>query len=503
MFESEEVLDDHEDSEHLEEKFHDVELELEGLEREFDELEEPPKDSGKQSGEPPEESLKQPEAPAGGLEELLSFDECSFEGANVDLDRIQELMDTFDIFDDGPVVYDDGHEDDGYDVTHASSTFAAAPMSSTSVIDTIVIDDVSDDNEDIPGLVDTHFRHMEQFHADKRQRKRRRTRRKQPPIDFSIPNHPRHLLSHAAKSRGVTPKALKLMIASGLPMVVLNCLVFLQSVSPSEEAIATTGSELFAGAKTVALAWRQQGHKASTFEINDSQVFQNILLPEGWLSAILMVRNQEPGSLTHIATVCSTWIYLSRASTKRALAFPEGDTNMLVVQQANTMTARIAIIIILVICLGGIPVHEQPITSLLSACKFMVWARNIARGVLDHYWIRMYTWMGAFGAELQKPTELICTQRWIFKLKRKLTADMKELLLASRAVENLPHDQDTLKRRVTGSRDGLKESQTYPLDRLCHSSTQILLHNSSPRVLHSLSPKGLHRIFLLRDQTQN
>ena len=92
---------------------------------------------------------------------------------------------------------------------------------------------------------------------------------------------------------------------------------------------------------------------------------------------------------------------------------------------------------------------------------YFIWARNTIREVLKQSWRRVFTWMGAFGAETQKPTQLISNGMWVEKLMRTMDKDQKQTLLAVQGVQHLSHDPATGQRRVSGAA-GLKDSQVYP-----------------------------------------
>ena len=297
------------------------------------------------------------------------------------------------------------------------------------------------------------------------ERKRRRQRGKGPAeADEASPfaEAPRTRLKHLAAARGLSSRQFRMLLLCGIPMYFINLLAFVQSVFPRNQQVATECSELFAGAAMIHNAWTEQGRPASKFDIEHHRLFENILSAEGYTTAVKMVMGIKPGGLASFATVCSTWIYLSRSSTGRSAARPLGfASSCTVVANANCMCARVSILLVLCAIRTLIFLHEQPDSSLVPATPFFGWARDVIRGILHQQWNRAFTWMGAFGAETQKPTQLLSNAPWLHRLERVLTSAKRQKLHAARGVEHLQHDRATGKRRISGA-SGLKESQVYP-----------------------------------------
>ena len=126
------------------------------------------------------------------------------------------------------------------------------------------------------------------------------------------------------------------------------------------------------------------------------------------------------------------------------------------------MTARVAVLIILSFIFGATVLHEQPISSLMSASKFFVWVRQILRDSLQGGWYEEVTWMGAYGHSLQKPTQLLCTDDMVYRLTRTLTPEQRARCDAAESCVVLPCDSGSLRRRCAGVPKGLKASQEYP-----------------------------------------
>ena len=288
--------------------------------------------------------------------------------------------------------------------------------------------------------------------------KRRRLSSKQ-----GVGRKPAYKLKHMAQSRGINACALKRMMQCGMPLVLLNCLVFLECICPLSSETLTHAHEMFSGVGNIARAFNRNGHVASQFDYERNAQFENILTADGFMIALRQIRCQVQGGMQHVATVCSTWVYLSRASTGRTAACPEGDTSIRIVRSANCMAGRVALLVVFGCCLSQAIIHENPLTPLLSASKYFTWVRDTLRQTLGQNWDEYFTWLGAFGHDLQKPTQLLSNRAFCRRLYRAMTSEERGLCDSNAAAHVLPCDPVCLKARVTGTPAGLKASQAYPI----------------------------------------
>jgi hypothetical protein len=285
--------------------------------------------------------------------------------------------------------------------------------------------------------------------------KRRRVTSKSP----DLRRQPRSTLHNAASSRGLTGREFRRMLICGLPLVLLNSLVFIQSLMPFSADATVLCAELFSGVENVAGPF--QPH-AAVFD-SERNAMENLNSAEGFLTALRITRDiDRRRGFSHWATVCSTFVYLCRASTERSICNPLGNVNRRNVREANCMLSLVCIIIAFSACLRLRFLHEQPASSLASSTKYMLWLRNLLRDVLGQHWERVRFWMGAYGGPTQKPTEILTNTTWAAELQRPLSAARKaELSAGGQVVIHLPCDRSNLKRRVTGA-SGLKRTQAYP-----------------------------------------
>jgi len=248
------------------------------------------------------------------------------------------------------------------------------------------------------------------------------------------------------------------LLRIGAPLVVIALVIQLASVPGIEMTPNVDFAEFYAGMHEVTRAQRQAGRRAVAYEINIAGDYMNILSNVGFALALhLMCRLNNvvvPVAANLHAPVCSSWIFLSRGTTRRSLAFPAGDPRCKIVQEGNQMLARTMSLIMLSSALGLLWILEQPVTSLFQAHAGFQRFLKIVPTWRHH--IRMKN----FGAPTDKETFLFCNFDFISDIDRF-------------ACPSAAHDDATPKEmvkrfvggdgrmKVCGGRD-LKSSQTYP-----------------------------------------
>ena len=253
-----------------------------------------------------------------------------------------------------------------------------------------------------------------------------------------------------AACRNLTVEQFLGMLNAGLPMVILNVLYWLAKNRP----IARQNScvEFFSGAAVITKAFKEKGHVASEYDNQRSAIQEDILTCEGMLTCLEHARGIVQGGLAHWATVCSSWVWMCRGATHRTASRPEGDPKVRCVREGNGMVARMAAVLIVLICKSVHWVLEQPESSLM---KKSLWMRHVL-SLKPTYATKTY--MGVFGGSTLKPTELLSMSRWPSQLCRR-----KSDFDASAAPSMVHNSIDTDgKVSVTGKTDLLKASQVYP-----------------------------------------
>lgn len=88
--------------------------------------------------------------------------------------------------------------------------------------------------------------------------------------------------------------------------------------------------------------------------------------PEGFICALRIALSMKWGSMSLGAPVCSSWIWLSRGSSKRTVFFPLGDIRVPSVRQGNLMIANMVALLLLLDTKNIWWVIEQPARSLMQ-----------------------------------------------------------------------------------------------------------------------------------------
>ena len=309
---------------------------------------------------------------------------------------------------------------------------------------------------DLEAKVCHHFSMVQRQAEDN---KRRRLCMKQ-----ALPRAPRRLLHHYAASRGLPVGQFLRMLMVGLPLPILNALIFLNNMEPFSDIERLHMTEFYSGSGRIAATFEQNDCRVGCFDHNRHHQHEDILTAEGLLTGLRLARNTASG-LTTWATKCSSWIFLCRSKSGRSSNDPLGDSSRQWVADGNTMAARNVLLMALCSCMMTSWMHEHPKSSCLGATKFVSWLKVALTVSLPDItsWTEAFTWMGAFGHETKKPTELLGSHSWILNLTRTVPEEHKLLFDSSHGVRHLPDAVHSGRRRVSGA-EGLQDSQVYPWD---------------------------------------
>ena len=80
------------------------------------------------------------------------------------------------------------------------------------------------------------------------------------------------------------------------------------------------------------------------FSYSTCGLYQDMVSTPGFVTALTYTLRGGHGSLDWLATVCSTWVFMCQASTKRSTSVPEGDETIGNVYEGNIMATRSALI---------------------------------------------------------------------------------------------------------------------------------------------------------------
>ena len=265
-----------------------------------------------------------------------------------------------------------------------------------------------------------------------------------------------------AEHFGLSTREYKNMLQWGVPIAIFNICYWLCRNSDSWGVSDIDFIEWFAGVAMVHKAFKRRGFASLAYDINqflgDSDI-HDLCHVRGLLLACRWMSRQRWGAASHWATVCSTWVWLSRASTHRSEISPLGRGNVSRgVAQANEMVATMVALIRWSLARHGVFILEQPATSLmihhprLEALKLDLRRRQA--------WHETRMFMGAWGAPTVKPSVLYANVP-LSILKKPLSAvDM--LRIREESGEHKVTKRDAAG-TVSGA-EGLKATQEYSVE---------------------------------------
>ena len=247
-----------------------------------------------------------------------------------------------------------------------------------------------------------------------------------------------------------TIRALKGLKASGAPPKLLLLVFLLMThVAPSARVSSV---EFFAGRCAYSRAAQADGRSAIMMDKEFGGVAHDILHPLGFCNHILAALRVQSPSSAMLGPVCSTWVWMNRATSKRSFAKPLGRQSLPSVKEGNMLVAR-TVALLFILQLGATWwALEQPRSSLMTEHPCM---RQFFR--LQEVWTISLN-MGEFGAPTLKPSWLFSNLAIIDELHLHKGVFNKEkdnsLVVLAKGADG--------SQKVTGRTKDLKASQAYP-----------------------------------------
>ena len=240
------------------------------------------------------------------------------------------------------------------------------------------------------------------------------------------------------------------------PMVLMPLLVLMASSGALDGKVLGDKSELdaielFSGCQSASNAFRTRGLNTASFDMNleKDSLLWNFASGPGFVKALHLFIRLRPFGLSVGGPPCSSFVWMNRSTSKRALWKPEGDLNRAYIRDANLIVVRYCLLMALASALGIHWLIEQPGSST------MAWLPRF-QDMLQHqevYFTR--TWLGAFrGGSTEKPTKLWGSKSWVRDLAKEIGPSQfsDKPILATRDEFG----------GVTGTK-ALKESQSWPV----------------------------------------
>ena len=266
----------------------------------------------------------------------------------------------------------------------------------------------------------------------------------------------------------------------GIPMWIFTCMVVLFSNPKIDCTQRYEAMKCYAGAATIYNAFIDRGFNAAKLDKSYSNKPEfDFCTLQGFVNLIWHMMCLKYRGLNFHAVVCSTWIFMSMASTGRTHARPRGNLKSPAVVAANLMVSRMCLIIRLGAARFCRWAVEQPATSCLPNFHRVRALRTEAENLMCGRTNLIRTNMKAFGGPTLKPT-LIIGNPWVSRLVRAApTGWTSSVNLVVKSVDK--HGQ----RRVTGNGKKLKESQEYP-PAFGRAVCQHFMESSSPATAWSM-----------------
>ena len=188
--------------------------------------------------------------------------------------------------------------------------------------------------------------------------------------------------------------------------------------------------------------------------------------PEGLTTALFYYFCGDEDVMNWLATVCSTWIFYSRHATGRSDSKPMGDASFGGVTLANKMVARSGFIMALSYIMIRAYGLEQPHNSLMKEHDTLVLVKDVCAAVapfragpMVFQWHEIPTYMGCFGADRPKKTEIIANWQGARQLTRRIAESGRSFpSLEESGIGFIRSDG-----RGTGL-EGVKQTQAYTVD---------------------------------------
>ena len=177
---------------------------------------------------------------------------------------------------------------------------------------------------------------------------------------------------------------------------------------------------------------------------------QNILEPKTFKEFLFCVCSLRARGLLWQGLPCSSFVFLSRAQTKRSKTNLYGCSRSLSATVGNGHLARSVVASLLAFLISVDFCIEQPPSSLLPSIKEMVHLLSIAKCRFT------VTWLAAFGSLYMKPVRLMCSAPWMASMRRlKPKRELQHKFLVTYKMKNG-------KKQVSGKQNELVLSSAYP-----------------------------------------
>ena len=260
---------------------------------------------------------------------------------------------------------------------------------------------------------------------------------------------------YTAFSLGQSWEAYQRMLQAGLPVHFFEILKRVKVLTAQQSAAELSCAEFFCGAAMVAAAFEVRGFPSLGLDIARDKHFHDITLSSGFLYALTVLLSVSPNGLLWLATVCSTWVFMSRSTTGRSSGDPLGCSRHATVDDGNIQAGRSALLALVAMCRGVFWALEQPHSSIMVCHPAWAHVHSLAAHFSWAPWYVVGSYMSAFGTQTNKPTDFFGNGAWLCCLSRPLVQTRNAQ--ASVTTEFKADGKTT----VTGKAKVLKSTQVY------------------------------------------
>ena len=183
-----------------------------------------------------------------------------------------------------------------------------------------------------------------------------------------------------------------------LPFALFNLIWWLVRRGNASSKQTVDHIEWFAGVSNIHRAMVEMGLHSVAVDILHDPVHHDYTAKHGILYTVQMNRRLKRRGGQHLATVCSTWTWANRSTSKRFESVPLGvPPHTGVVANANHMVSLCAMFWMWAFCAGCSTILEQPLGSLMGCHPRIVQLKRLIPS-----FTHVTTHMGAFGGETPK-----------------------------------------------------------------------------------------------------
>ena len=216
---------------------------------------------------------------------------------------------------------------------------------------------------------------------------------------------PRRVRDRTVPDIGMEPAEMARFMLFSPPKVLLAILALMHCLPEFAIDFLLDTVEFFAGEAQVTKNWAASGLRSLAYDVKEDKKYQNLNGDWGFIAALQALRRLRPGrGCTWMGTVCSTWVFMSRASTMRTELNPQGDVSRRCVVRGNRQASRSSLV--MAYCYSRLCgfVLEQPASSLLWHHPSLRHVQRVAVNVLRSRYHRVSLYMYHYNAKHMKKT---------------------------------------------------------------------------------------------------